>query len=272
MEDYVKKGYLPSGLNNFVALLGWNPGDGNTKELFSSAELISNFSLERVNKGGAVVDRDKLFWMNGEHIRIMVANDMDEFMAMVVPFIQTYFQDTRGMSGSASLNVLGYCTPSATNAEHAEHAEVANDAEEKELATEVREDNIYLHQCITLVSQRARTLVEFGPLIEYFFVEPLYMDTQVKQKMWNIRPAGLLEAALDIMKEDDFTSNSKLKKKFQSLLKMEKYNTCKMKDLFLPLRYAVSGTTVGADLMETIMLLGQEKCVHRLKEVLLKDE
>ena len=51
MEDYVKKGYLPSGLNNFVALLGWNPGDGNTKELFShNVKFPETFTIEDGNR------------------------------------------------------------------------------------------------------------------------------------------------------------------------------------------------------------------------------
>ncbi|MBL7052765.1 MAG: glutamate--tRNA ligase [Candidatus Marinimicrobia bacterium] len=67
VEDYLKKGYLPEALLNFVALLGWNPGDN--QEIFSLAELEQKFSLKRVQKGGAVFDIEKLKWMNGQWIR-----------------------------------------------------------------------------------------------------------------------------------------------------------------------------------------------------------
>jgi len=67
VDDYRKGGYLPEALVNFVALLGWNPGDD--REFFTLEELIQNFSLERVNKAGAVFDLDKLRWMNGKYIR-----------------------------------------------------------------------------------------------------------------------------------------------------------------------------------------------------------
>jgi len=67
VEDYRKKGYLKEALINFVALLGWNAGDD--KEFYSLEELIQNFSLERVNKSGAVFNIEKLNWLNGEHLR-----------------------------------------------------------------------------------------------------------------------------------------------------------------------------------------------------------
>ena len=67
VEDYRQKGYLKEALLNFVALLGWNAGDD--KEFYSMEELIASFSLERVNKSGAVFDIEKLNWLNAEHLR-----------------------------------------------------------------------------------------------------------------------------------------------------------------------------------------------------------
>ncbi len=67
VEDYRAKGYLKEALVNFVALLGWNAGDD--KEFYNMNELIERFSLERVNKSGAVFDLEKLSWLNAEHLR-----------------------------------------------------------------------------------------------------------------------------------------------------------------------------------------------------------
>jgi glutamyl-tRNA synthetase len=69
VEDYLAKGYLPQALNNFLALLGWNPGDD--REIFSMDELIELFSLDRVNKAGAVFNVEKLNWMNQQYIQAM---------------------------------------------------------------------------------------------------------------------------------------------------------------------------------------------------------
>jgi len=66
-EDYRKKGFLPEALINFLALLGWNPGDD--REIFSMNELIGEFSLERVGRSGAIFNVEKLQWMNGLYIR-----------------------------------------------------------------------------------------------------------------------------------------------------------------------------------------------------------
>lgn len=67
VEDFLKQGYLPEALINFVALLGWNPG--TEQEIFSFDELVQAFSFERVGKSGAVFNREKLDWMNGMYIR-----------------------------------------------------------------------------------------------------------------------------------------------------------------------------------------------------------
>lgn len=67
VEDYREKGFLKEALINFVALLGWNAGDD--RELYNMDGLIKNFSLERVNKSGAVFDLQKLHWLNAEHLR-----------------------------------------------------------------------------------------------------------------------------------------------------------------------------------------------------------
>ncbi len=83
VEDYRDKGYLPQALINFVALLGWNPG--TDREIFTLEELVQEFSLERVNKAGAVFDLAKLNWMNGHYLRQL---SEDEAAAFLTPFLQ----------------------------------------------------------------------------------------------------------------------------------------------------------------------------------------
>ena len=80
VEDYRAKGILNEALVNFVALLGWNPGD--ERELFSLEELVKEFSLERVGKSGAVFNVDKLAWMNTQHTR---RKPDSEIIAMALP-------------------------------------------------------------------------------------------------------------------------------------------------------------------------------------------
>ncbi|MEN9282483.1 MAG: hypothetical protein RL594_1418 [Bacteroidota bacterium] len=74
VRDFAAKGFFPDALVNFVALCGWNPGSDN--EFFSMQELIESFSLERVNKAGAVFDYQKLNWMNGEYLKRRDVHDL----------------------------------------------------------------------------------------------------------------------------------------------------------------------------------------------------
>jgi glutamyl/glutaminyl-tRNA synthetase len=65
--DFRRGGYLPEGLLNYLALLGWNPGDD--REILTMAELTEAFSLDGVNNTAARFDGKKLEWVNAEHIR-----------------------------------------------------------------------------------------------------------------------------------------------------------------------------------------------------------
>ncbi len=81
-EDYIKKGYLKEAMINFIAFLGWNPG--TEEELFTLDQLVERFSLERVQKAGAVFNLEKLDFLNGHYIR---AKSVDELADLVKPFL-----------------------------------------------------------------------------------------------------------------------------------------------------------------------------------------
>ncbi len=69
LTEYRENGYLPEALVNYLAFLGWNPG--TDKEVYTLKELIHDFSLNEVQKGGAVFDIQKLNWFNREHLRML---------------------------------------------------------------------------------------------------------------------------------------------------------------------------------------------------------
>ncbi|MEN6309541.1 MAG: glutamate--tRNA ligase [Anaerohalosphaeraceae bacterium] len=70
--DFLRSGYLPETLVNFLALLGWNPGD--QREIMTVEELIASFDLSRVNKSNSLFDRKKLLAFNTEHIKLCKAD------------------------------------------------------------------------------------------------------------------------------------------------------------------------------------------------------
>lgn len=67
VESYREKGYLPEALINFLALIGWSPGD--ERELFTLAELVEAFSVERINVSAGVFDLDKLNHIQRQHFK-----------------------------------------------------------------------------------------------------------------------------------------------------------------------------------------------------------
>ena len=76
-EDLVALGYLPEAIVNYIALLGWSPGD--TREFFTLSELAEAFDTKGLSKSPSAFDMNKLTWMNGEYFKKM---DADTFYAM----------------------------------------------------------------------------------------------------------------------------------------------------------------------------------------------
>jgi glutamyl/glutaminyl-tRNA synthetase len=72
--DFFKSGYLPETMVNFMALLGWNPGDN--REIMSVEELVKAFDLSRLSKSNSLFDRQKLLAFNTEHIRMVPAEKL----------------------------------------------------------------------------------------------------------------------------------------------------------------------------------------------------
>jgi nondiscriminating glutamyl-tRNA synthetase len=83
VADYRAQGFIPEAFINYLALLGWSTG--TEEEVLSMAELIERFDLSTVNKAGAIFDRERLEWMNGQWIRRLTA---DELIDRLRPFME----------------------------------------------------------------------------------------------------------------------------------------------------------------------------------------
>lgn len=77
-KGFRESGYLPEALLNFLAFLGWNPG--TEQEIFSMAELIQSFSLERIAKHGARFDIQKAQWFNQQYLKAMSGADLSKYL------------------------------------------------------------------------------------------------------------------------------------------------------------------------------------------------
>ncbi|OLS02166.1 glutamate--tRNA ligase [Tissierella creatinophila] len=83
VEDFRTKGYLPEGLVNYLALVGWTPEDN--QEILSMDEMIEKFSFERVAKTGGIFDKDKLDWVNGHYIR---EESIERITDIAIPYLK----------------------------------------------------------------------------------------------------------------------------------------------------------------------------------------
>jgi glutamyl-tRNA synthetase len=83
IDEFRRLGYLPEALLNFLALLGWAPGEGTDQEIFTREELIELFDIKRINLSAGVFSYDKLNWMNGYYIRNLTEQ---ELLDRLIPF------------------------------------------------------------------------------------------------------------------------------------------------------------------------------------------
>jgi len=133
VEEYIKKGYLPEAVLNFIAFLGWNPGD--EREIFSLEELIKEFSLEKVNKAGAVFNLEKLDWYNREYLRRI---DNVKLVSLLMPHLEVTYQEVKSQK------------------------------------SKVKNYNEWLEKVVSLEKERATTLVELVDNLKFIFEEPDY--------------------------------------------------------------------------------------------------
>ena len=155
ISEYKEKGYLPKAMVNYLALLGWAPGDN--REFMETSEIIKKFSLKRVNKRGAEFDEDKLRWLNGEHIRKL---DLDSFLELITHFV-------KGEHGAKWLREIAklYHPRVKTLAEFKEELEifVSGEVHYNEEAVEKflkKEDVLGI---LKLAKQRLETIKDFTP-------------------------------------------------------------------------------------------------------------
>lgn len=91
-SDYVDKGYLVEAIVNYLALVGWNPGDD--REFFTLDELVEAFDIHRINKAPGIFDVKKLTWFNAEYIRRLTP---EKYLEMVTPWFDKVFGDSSKM-------------------------------------------------------------------------------------------------------------------------------------------------------------------------------
>ncbi len=233
VEDYLKKGYLPEALLNFILLLGWNPK--TEEEIFSLDEMIKRFDLSGVNKTGAIFNTEKLDWINGAYIREM---DLGNLTELCVPYLEE--------AGLIKKVVSSKYQVLSTN---------------DEVSFE------YLKKVVSLEQERMKKLSEIGELVEFVFVNKLEYekDLLIWKKMNFEEVKNNLELAyneLEKIEEKDFEKNN-LEKILRDLMEREGIKTG---ELLWPLRVALTGLKGSPGPFEVGEVLGKEKVLGRIRE------
>ncbi len=136
VADYIAQGFVREAMVNFLALLGW--ASGTEEEIFTLDELIERFDLAAVHQGGAVFDRERLEWLDGQWIRRL---SPDELVDRLSPFL------------TADLAVL------------------------RAGGTAVREPTEgELRALVPLVQERLPVLGAIGSLVDFIFMESVPVD------------------------------------------------------------------------------------------------
>lgn len=251
ISEYKKGGYLPEAMVNFMTFLGWNPG--TEREIFSMNSLIKEFSLDRVQKGGAVFNIKRLDYLNGFYIR---QKSLDKLVELCIPYLIeegliTPKPETRPLP--SKIEFLG-----ASGIEFLKVFIVDETKEEINLEL--------LKKIIGIYQERLKTLSEISKLAGFFFKDRLeYNKELLKWGEMNdkeIRNSiDKLEKLLSKIKEEEFNKDN-----LEKILLPEAEKVGDRGKLLWPLRVALTGEEASAGPFEIAEILGKKKTLKRIKE------
>ncbi len=250
--DYAARGYDKEALKNFIALIGWSPGD--ERESMTETELIEAFDLKGLQASPGRFDLDKLGWLNGHQIRKMSAEDLlNTLLAFIdTPYTREYwinFVEENPMPGKAPIVGVDVW---------------ARLARIKESASENR---AYVLQCVNLEQERVHTLVDFGEACEFFLLDKVEFDQKAVDKWFGQEHVvKLFKFLLERFSKSPTASLDwceMLIKEFAEANGFEKIGP-----VVHPTRVALTGKTVGPGLFELMHVLGPERMVKRLTRAL----
>jgi glutamyl-tRNA synthetase len=247
-DQFRLDGFLPDAMINYLALLGWN--DGTDNEIFTREELIEAFELERVVKSPSVFDMAKLRWINAQHLKAMNVEELvdlvkeqlqfekllkdgvsledplvDEFTYAATALAKQRMETFKDAALNA-MEVLGYNLPASFDA-----------LQDEEARAMIQDGNFYI------LAQRVIQLAEAGEFPQPDASQPLaaFQDEQGKAITEDNHPGGgpysYPEAYMATMKS------------FVKELNLHG------KNLFRPIRLALTGEMSGPDVTKQLSLL-----------------
>jgi glutamyl-tRNA synthetase len=218
VTEYQRQGYLPGAMVNFLALLGWSPGDD--RELMSATELIESFSLEGISGGNAVFDTDKLDWMNGQYIARL---PIGELVQAVEPLLAD-----AGLGPPPSVE--------------------------------------WLRRLVELLRPRAKRLTDFVDLAAPYLREPIEYEAEAVEK--HLGTPGLADHVAALMRSLRAVDPFDEPHVETAVRQTAADRSMKAGTLIHAVRVAVTGRTTSPGLFEVLVLLGRERTIARLEQLL----
>jgi glutamyl-tRNA synthetase len=221
VQAYAEQGIVPEALRNFLALLGWSPGDD--REVFDTDELIRSFSLEGISKANAVFNPEKLAWFNLQWIQKLPNEKLLAYLKPEFEKAGLWHDDFQGSRYEWFCSMLALLRP------------------------------------------RAKTLLEFPKQGRFFIVDAIDYDPAAVSKSLkdpSIR-AHLITLAdrLAGLTEFNHQTTDRVVRGLAEELSL------KPAALMSAARVAITGQSVSPGLFETIVVLGQDKTISRLRSV-----
>jgi nondiscriminating glutamyl-tRNA synthetase len=221
VEDFRKSGYLPEGLVNYLALVGWSP-EGN-EEILSMEEMIKQFSFERVAKTGGVFDKDKLDWVNGHYIR---SSSIKRITDLSIPYL--------------------------IEANYITEEDVKN-----------RYD--WIETIVETVQESLSTIKDIVDKTKIFFEDKVTLEGEEVLEVLKGDQVHVLFDAFEAELEDIDEIDKEFAKGIMK--KVQKKTGIKGKNLYMPIRIALTGNMHGPELVNIIYILGKDKITDRIKYI-----
>src|SRR5271154_3996470 len=220
--SYADEGFLPESFRNFLALLGWSPGDDS--EFLRTSELVERFSLPGVSRTNAVFDRAKLEWFNTQYLQ-------KPPVEYVLPYVE------------AELKRAGLWEGSQASRDHA-----------------------WFATTVELIRSRTRLLGDFTTWARAFFTDDFEYDAEAREKFWKDErlPAMLekLAGTLDALSDWNHDACDAASRAVATA------EGVKAGLLINAVRVAIVGRAVAPPLFETMVVLGKERVIARLRRAL----
>lgn len=239
--DFRDKGYLPDAMFNFMTLLGWHPSDD--REVLTRDELIELFSLERMQKGGAIFDMEKLNWMNREYARVL---DDEDLAQQLIPFLER--------AGHIVPIIVDTTFPPSFGAHTPKIAHTDNTGRPMPISTIVRIAHV--------IKERFSTFSEVVADHPFFFDDPEYDASLLLWKGKEL-PIAARDLLLLVNRSLDALPENADEVAFESII-MPIAEEHGRGNVLWPLRVALSGQDKSPGPFAIMGVIGRESAIRRI--------